>query len=251
MSNNSYTSFEEEHAANKLEYMSLLKEIISKKNNQTIQAEDVIDYLEKATKYFSITENYSHKILNEKEILKGFAVNSFADDCFAILETYILHIQLLKQLFNSHITSIDLNNAISEKALTNTQRVTVKYSKKGVAGLRQKFKDLDLSTNGFDTKAAKSEFNLSMSDRLSLIIGSIGLALIVIISLFIPSPTNWQQVVLRAILSLTIGIFISTVPGFLHINLTGKLLNNRYKIIATGSVAAFVIIYMVNPALVS
>jgi hypothetical protein len=50
---------------------------------------------------------------------------------------------------------------------------------------------------------------------------------------------------------LTIGIFISTVPGFLHINLTGKLLNNRYKIIATGSVAAFVIIYMVNPALVS
>ncbi|WOE27355.1 hypothetical protein [Acinetobacter towneri] len=90
-----------------------------------------------------------------------------------------------------------------------------------------------------------------MSDRLSLIIGSIGLALIVIISLFIPSPTNWQQVVLRAILSLTIGIFISTVPGFLHINLTGKLLNNRYKIIATGSVAAFVIIYMVNPALVS
>ena len=96
MSNNSYTSFEEEHAANKLEYMSLLKEIISKKNNQTIQAEDVIDYLEKATKYFSITENYSHRILNEKEILKGFAVNSFADDCFAILETYILHIQLLK-----------------------------------------------------------------------------------------------------------------------------------------------------------
>ena len=56
MSNNSYTSFEEEHAANKREYLSLLKEIISKKNNQTIQAEDVIDYLEKATKYFSITE---------------------------------------------------------------------------------------------------------------------------------------------------------------------------------------------------
>ena len=53
MSNNSYTSFEEEHAANKREYLSLLKEIISKKNNQTIQAEDVIDYLEKATKYFA------------------------------------------------------------------------------------------------------------------------------------------------------------------------------------------------------
>ena len=77
MSNNSYTSFEEEHAANKREYLSLLKEIISKKNNQTLQASDVIDYLEKATKYFSITENYSHRILNEKEILKGFAVNSF------------------------------------------------------------------------------------------------------------------------------------------------------------------------------
>ena len=43
MSNNSYTSFEEEHAANKREYLSLLKEIISKKNNQTIQ-EVVLDH---------------------------------------------------------------------------------------------------------------------------------------------------------------------------------------------------------------
>ncbi|ENU84538.1 hypothetical protein F884_01234 [Acinetobacter sp. CIP 102143] len=251
MSNNSYSSFEKEHAQNKETYISLLKDVISKTNNKTIKTEDVLEYLEKATKYFSIAESYSHKILNDKAALKGFAVSSFADDCFAILETYLLHITLLKQLFNSHISHIDLSKAISEKALTNTQRITVQYSKKGVPELKQRFKDLELSTNGFDTKATKSEFNLSMSDRLSLIIGGVGLALILIISLFIPSPTNWQQVVLRAILSLTIGILISTVPGFLHINLTGKILDNRYKIIATGSIAAFVIIYMFNPAFVS
>lgn len=251
MSNNSYNSFEREHTQNKEVYMSLLKDIISKKNSKTIKPDDILDYLEKATKYFSIAENYSHKILNEKSVLKGFAVNSFADDCFAILETYLLHITLLKQLFDSHIADIDLDKVISEKALTNTQRIAVQYSKKGVVELKQRFKDLELSTNGFDTKATRSEFNLNMSDRLSLIIGGIGLALILILSLFIPSPTNWQQVVLRAILSLSIGILISTIPGFLHINLAGKFLDNRYKIIATGSIAVFVIIYMINPAFVN
>ena len=51
MSNNSYSSFEKEHAQNKETYISLLKDVISKTNNKTIKTEDVLEYLEKATKY--------------------------------------------------------------------------------------------------------------------------------------------------------------------------------------------------------
>jgi hypothetical protein len=92
MSDNSYTSFEKEHEISKMAYVSQLRNIIAKKNNQTLQQIDVLDYLEIATKYFSLTENYSHKILDEKDKLKGFAVSSFSVDCFAILEYYLLHI---------------------------------------------------------------------------------------------------------------------------------------------------------------
>jgi hypothetical protein len=84
-----------------------------------------------------------------------------------------------------------------------------------------------------------------MSDRLSLIIGSIGLSTHSY-NFFIYSKPH--KLATGSSKSNTVFDHrnISTVPGFLHINLTGKLLNNRYKIIATGSVAAFIIIYMVN-----
>ena len=136
--NNSYSKFEEEHSELKSIYMDKLRDVCEKKAEDSLTMLDVSDYMSVSSKYFGLPEKYSHDILAEKRYLRGFKISSFADDCFSILETYVFHTILLKDLLLKY-SGMELKDVLSTKTLTNTQRVVVKYSSHGSDSLKEKF----------------------------------------------------------------------------------------------------------------
>ena len=245
--NNSYSKFEEEHSELKSIYMDKLRDVCEKKAEDSLTMLDVSDYMSVSSKYFGLPEKYSHDILAEKRYLRGFKISSFADDCFSILETYVFHTILLKDLLLKY-SGMELKDVLSTKTLTNTQRVVVKYSSHGSDSLKEKFIKNELSTHGFDVKNAKDELDLPLKDIVLIIVGIVGFIIVSILAFVFPTPTAWQQFIQRTIVSLSSAILIATLPGFVSLDIRAKLEENRVKIIAGGSFAIFLIIYFFNPA---
>lgn len=71
---------------------------------------------------------------------------------------------------------------------------------------------------------------------------------VTVISFMVKEINNWQQFILRAIFSVSMAMALSSLSsGFLHINLKGKFLDNKIKIIAAGSFAVLILFYLINP----
>jgi hypothetical protein len=249
MQSNSYAQFENEHDQLKAAYKSELKKICDKRQNKTLSFNDITEYMDVASNYFRLPEKYSPAILKEKRSLGGFDISSFADDCFAILESYVFHTILLKGLLAEHST-MKFEDIVSAKTLTNAQRIVVKYSNHKIDDLKTKFLSNNLSVHGFDVKNAKDELNLSSSEKLLLGFALGGIVLMLILAFCFPTPTNWQQFIQRGIMSLSIASLVATLPGFINLEIKAKLEENRIKIFAGGSLAIFILIYLINPAFV-
>jgi hypothetical protein len=71
--------------------------------------------------------------------------------------------------------------------------------------------------------------------------GIVGLAIILIIAIFIPVPTEFQYQVFRIILALAAGGAASMIPGILNLQISNL-------ITASGALAVFVVVYFYSPA---
>jgi hypothetical protein len=78
----------------------------------------------------------------------------------------------------------------------------------------------------------------------SVISGLAFLILLLAIAVWISYPTSFQIFIFRVVLGLAAAAFGATIPGFLRIDLP---LWGKGLISATGALALFVVIYMVNP----
>jgi hypothetical protein len=75
---------------------------------------------------------------------------------------------------------------------------------------------------------------------LATILGTAFLAALLAIAIFMPNPTATQIFTFRVVLSVAAAAFVSTVPGFLTVEIGGWLR-------AGGALAALAIVYLVNP----
>lgn len=75
---------------------------------------------------------------------------------------------------------------------------------------------------------------------LAFFFGVMFLVAILVLAIFFPNPTPFQYTVFRVVLSLAAAGFATMIPGFLEVRL-GNWLR------ATGAIAIFVIVYLVNP----
>jgi hypothetical protein len=71
--------------------------------------------------------------------------------------------------------------------------------------------------------------------------GSLFIAVMIVLSLFVPNPTTFQYTIFRTVIAISVAAFGSSLPGTLGINLNGWLK-------AGGCAAVFVIVYFYNPA---
>jgi hypothetical protein len=80
------------------------------------------------------------------------------------------------------------------------------------------------------------------SERLiAVICGVVFVSVILVIALFIPTPTPFQYTIFRIVLALAAGGFVSMTPGFIEANV-GNVIRGG------GALAVFVIVYFYAPA---
>ncbi|MES2542502.1 MAG: hypothetical protein V4583_18265 [Pseudomonadota bacterium] len=90
--------------------------------------------------------------------------------------------------------------------------------------------------------ALKEKFMSAGKQKLiAAIFGSAFMVVLLAIAVFIPSPTETQFFIFRVVLAAAAAGFVSMVPGFLNVEV-GSVVR------AGGALAAFVLIYLVNPA---
>lgn len=87
----------------------------------------------------------------------------------------------------------------------------------------------------------KSYMTKTKEKTIAYITGVIFLIGLLAFSIFVPTPTEFQYIICRIILSFAAAACVAFVPGFLEVNV-------KTWIRATGAVAAFVVVYFWAPA---
>ncbi|HID7984313.1 hypothetical protein [Pseudomonas sp. NFR16] len=218
---------------------SLHRFLSEDRTNKSKKRDALLDYQRTATAYFNSAETFvgDSELLGARES-KHWA-QGFAEDCFAILESIPQHLELLRTEFKN----FGLNDLSSIEptptAYANMQRMVCLYltpDKK--EALYNKFKDNQLPVYGFEQKAK----NFIMVDKiLAFFFGAIFLTAILVIALFVPSPTDFQYNVFRTTLALAGAGIGAVIPGFMEIRFQKWLR-------AGGALAVFAVLYFFSPA---
>lgn len=72
--------------------------------------------------------------------------------------------------------------------------------------------------------------------------GGVFILLMLVVAIFVPSPTSFQIFIFRVVLALAAAGVAAIIPGFLHIESHFR----RNALRAGGAIAVFVLIYLVN-----
>jgi hypothetical protein len=221
-------------------YRNYLKKcVLSKK----LDIQDVLTIQELGNKYF----NYSEQFVGNSGLLgahvNGKWVTGFAESCHSILEEYVEHFNLLRSETKDLLIFEDLKPNVN--AFANMQRMVVEYlPNKQVKELKNKFIKNQLPISGFLYRGAE---NLNKGgqwkDIVGAIIGILGMLLIVWAVIQIPEPSTKQFFIFRGLFALCAAMLVILIPGALNVRASW----NKTSVKATGAIAVFVIIWMVNP----
>lgn len=220
--------FEKELDSYKQQYMDKLQEFIKNKTSNNL-----INCIRIGNQYF----NFAEKFVIETKLAgihnDGDALIDLAESCYAVLESYIKHLDFIKS--NENLLGCEYE--IPPFIANNMQRMVKKYlSKEKVASLRESFIERNLSTEGFDVKAPKDK----NSGTVPLWIGGVLLTIPIVALFFIPEPSSYQFFAFRVCFSLGGAGVASHIPGWLNVNI-----KNWVK--AGGAIAIFVLLWFFNP----
>lgn len=221
-------TFEKELDVYKQKYMDNLQKFISDKT-----PDKLIACIRAGTQYFNFAEKSIAKTKLDGLHNDGVALIDIAESCYAILESYVLHLTFIE-------SNKSLLNSVYKRpsfVANNMQRMVKRYlPNEKVAIIRNLFIKHNLSTEGFDVKAPKDKNNLVIP----LWIGGILLAIPIITLFFIPEPSVYQFFAFRVCFGLGGAGIASHIPGWLNVNI-----NNWVK--AGGAIAIFVLLWFFNP----
>lgn len=221
----------------KARYISAVNIFNSKTN---INMSDVLTVHTEALNYF----NYCEDFVGNSDLLGAhrseFWVNNFAEDCYAVLESLTIHYDFL----NSKKDLFTISNSFpspSDTSYANMQRMVNLYLNGEVSRkLKKKFKQKGLPIYGFNNET-KLIMNKKTQTILSFSFGVVFITIILIIAIFQPDPTQFQQNIFWVVLSIAGGGTVATFPGFIEIKF-GNWLR------AGGALAVCVMIYFFKPA---
>ena len=199
--------------------------------------------------YFNAVESF----VADSDLLgahdKGRWVTNFAETCHSTLNTYIMHIQVLRlhaaYLFDKPDDIVEPDS----HALASTQRMVKTYCTRDEFKAQfEAFKIAKLPTIGFTVAAHQNreklptwQIALCMAVGFMLPLGSATVAL------FLPNPTAFQGFVFRGIFAIALSCLIVGVPGFMRMNLRLSTLGQLFSLVAGGSVVLFFVVWFFNP----
>lgn len=209
-------------------------------DNPSLQ--DLLTCQKLGAKYFNFIENFVGNSGLLGAHANGKWVTGFAETCHSVLKAFVVHVNFLR----SH--SDTLKGSLVQPdmaAYANMQRMTKEYlPKEQWQTLEDLFKNNSLPIAGFEYAGAN---DLNETPKWQLVTGlvvGVLFALIALLSaIFIPSPTPTQFFILRGVFAVSLAAIAAIIPGLLNV----ESRFHKFSIRATGAIAVFVIVWLLNP----
>lgn len=228
----------------KQNYMAHLTPIVLRlqKNGGEPTLQELLTCQQLGTKYFNFIENFVGNSGLLGAHANGKWVTGFAETCQSVLSALVVHVNFLRSY--SSILKVALEEP-NTGAYANMQRMTKEYLPKVQwQQLESSFKENSLPISGFKFAGAN---DLKETPKWQLITGlviGILFALIILIAVVsIPNPTSTQFFIFRGVFAISLAAIAAIIPGLLNVESRFQ----KFSIKATGAIAVFVIVWLLNP----
>lgn len=228
----------------KQKYMDVLQPLALayRDHNISPSVDQLIECQRKGNTYFNYIENFVGNSGLLGAHINGKWVTGFAETCHAVLGSYILYIEFLR----FHFSALgDIYQEPNSQAYANMQRMTKEYLEKDTwKALEIEYEKNSLPVSGFKYSGASDLQKTSKWQLITgLIIGVILLLGLFVLAVMIPNPTSWQVFIFRGGFAISLAAISAIIPGLLSVDSRFQKMSIR----ATGAIAVFVIIWLVNP----
>lgn len=226
----------------KKSYMNSIRAFIESKSKQDPEAKSLfLDLQRNGNSYFNYVENF----VGDSDLLgahqNGRWVIGLAEDCAAVLESLVGHIQLLREFAKQETPELLESIEPNKTAYANMQRMVQTYlTKERISQVRSKLESADLPVYGFDNHRLPI-MNKNTQIVLSFVFGVVFISVMLLIAFLEPNPSSFQYTIFRIVMALAAGGVVATFPGFIEVKF-GKWLR------AGGALAVFSVVYTINPA---
>ena len=225
-------------------YVSYLNPIVLRIQNEKKEPtlEELLHCQQLGADYFNFIENFvgSSGLLGAHA--NGKWITGFAETCYSVLKTFIVHENFLRSydsVMKGSRQEPDVN------AYANMQRMTKEYlPKEKWQKLETDFKKNALPITGFKYKGANDLTKTPKWQLITgLVIGVLFSLVILILAVVIPDPTQTQFFIFRGVFSIALAAIAAIIPGLLNIESRFQ----QFSIRATGAIAVFVLVWLINP----
>ncbi|EJI1394755.1 hypothetical protein NDL37_004522 [Vibrio parahaemolyticus] len=204
--------------------------------------EELLKCQQLGSKYFNFVENFVGNSGLLGAHANGKWVTGFAETCHSVLSAYVVHVNFLKSYSNVLKGSLDEPNI---NAYANMQRMVKEYLlKENWQQLHELFKTNCLPISGFEYTGVTDLQDTPKWQLISgLVVGLFFSVAILVAVIFIPNPTGTQFFVFRGLFSISMAAIAAVIPGLLNVESRYQ----QFSIKATGAIAVFVIVWLINP----
>jgi hypothetical protein len=223
----------------KQSYMAHLTQVVQK-GDPTLN--ELLTCQQLGAKYFNFIENFVGNSGLLGAHANGKWITGFAETCHSVLNAFVVHVNFLRS--HSDIFRGALEEP-STSAYANMQRMTKEYLSKGQwQQVENIFIENSLPIAGFKFAGAN---DLKETPKWQLITGLIVGVLFALVILgavvIIPNPTPTQFFVFRGVFAISLAAIAAIIPGLLNVESRFQKLSIK----ATGAIAVFVLVWLLNP----
>lgn len=225
-------------------YMEHLNPIVIKmhEHGEAPSLQDLLTCQKLGAKYFNFIENFVGNSGLLGAHANGKWVTGFAETCHSVLKAFVVHVNFLR----SHSETLaGVLEQPDSAAYANMQRMTKEYlPKEQWQQIESMYRENDLPVAGFEY-AGVNDLNETPKWQLitGLVVGVVFAFLILLSAIFIPSPTPTQFFIFRGVFSVSLAAIAAIIPGLLNVESRFQ----KFSIRATGAIAVFVIVWLLNP----
>ncbi|MCG3740680.1 hypothetical protein [Vibrio cincinnatiensis] len=225
-------------------YMEHLNNIVTKIHEKGEQPslQELLACQKLGASYFNYIENFVGNSGLLGAHVNGKWVTGFAETCHSVLKAFIVHVNFLRSHSETLLGALEQPD---DSAYANMQRMTKKYLQKDKwIRLESQFKENSLPIAGFNYSGA-NDLNETPKWQLisGLVIGVLFALIALIAAIFIPSPTPTQFFIFRGVFAVSLAAIATIIPGLLTVESRFQ----KFSVRATGAIAVFVIVWMLNP----
>ncbi len=225
-------------------YMEHLNPIVIKihKHKEVPSLQDLLTCQKLGAKYFNFIENFVGNSGLLGAHANGKWVTGFAETCHSVLKAFVVHVNFLRSYSETLAGALEQPDTA---AYANMQRMTKEYlPKEQWQQIESMYRENSLPVAGFEY-AGVNDLNKTSKWQLitGLIVGVLFAFLILLLAIFIPSPTPTQFFIFRGVFSVSLAAIAAIIPGLLNIESRFQ----KFSIRATGAIAVFVIVWLLNP----